>query len=81
MRSRRARPREVEALKRAITNGGLDALPDVLAAIRVTGALERARERAHAFAQSARDALAVLAPTPARDALAVLADYAIDRTR
>ena len=74
-------PAEAEALKRAITNGGLDELPRVLAAIHATGSLERARDRAHGFAQSARDALPVLAPSPARDALAVLADYAIDRTR
>jgi len=53
----------------------------VLAAIHATGSLERARDRAHGFAQSARDALSMLAPSPARDALAVLADYAIDRTR
>ncbi len=74
-------PAEADALKRAITNGGLDALPDVLAAIHATGSLERARDRAHGFAQSAREALSVLTPSPARDALAVLADYAIDRTR
>jgi octaprenyl-diphosphate synthase len=73
-------PADADALKLAITNGGLDALPNVLAAIRATGSLERARARAHGFAQSARDALAVLERSPARDALAVLADYAIDRT-
>jgi octaprenyl-diphosphate synthase len=68
-------------LKRAIANDGIDALDDVLAAIRATGALDHARERARTYAKSARDALAVLPPSDARDALAVLADYAIDRTR
>ena len=68
-------------LKRAITSDGLDALPDVLAAIRDTGALDFARERAHQYAHSARDALTTLPRSEACDALAVLADCAIDRTR
>jgi octaprenyl-diphosphate synthase len=74
-------PAQAERLKQAIREGGLDALGDVLAAIRATGALELARERAHRYADSARDALAILPRSRARDALAVLADYAIDRTR
>jgi octaprenyl-diphosphate synthase len=68
-------------LKRAIQTGGLDALDDVLAAIRGTGALDASREHARAYAQSARAALAALPDSDARDALGVLADYAIDRTR
>ena len=57
------------------------ALADVLAAINGTGALERSRDRAHAYARSARESLKVLPRSDARDALATLADYAIDRTR
>jgi octaprenyl-diphosphate synthase len=74
-------PAQAERLKRAITSEGLDALPDVLTAIRDTGALDFARERARQYAHSAREALAVLPRSEARDALALLADYAIDRTR
>ena len=77
----RSDPAQAQALKRALTAGSLDALPDVLAAIRATGALELARERAHGYAESARGALAALPHSHARDALAVVADYAIDRTR
>ena len=77
----RSAPAQAERLRQAIREGGLDALGDVLAAIRATGALELARERAHQYADSARNALAVLPRSRARDALAVLADYAIDRTR
>ena len=65
----------------AIRTGGREALPDVLAAIHRTAALEAARARAHQYADSARSALALLAPSRARDALSVLADDAIDRTR
>jgi octaprenyl-diphosphate synthase len=74
-------PAQAERLKRAITSEGLAALPDVLAAIRDTGALDFARERARQYAHSAREALSVLPRSEARDALALLADYAIDRTR
>jgi len=77
----RGTPAQAAMLKQAIQSGGLEALDDVLAAIRATNALDASRERAHAYAQSAREALAVLPPSDARDALAVLADYAVDRTR
>ncbi|MFC4822529.1 polyprenyl synthetase family protein [Dokdonella ginsengisoli] len=77
----RSDPAQAAMLKRAIQAGGLDALDDVLAAIRATDALTASRDRAHAYARSARDALAALPAGDARDALAVLADYAVDRTR
>ena len=74
-------PAEADKLRRAITEGGRDALADVLAAIECTGGLLRSRERAHAYARSARNALRVLPRSDARDALETLAEYAIDRTR
>jgi octaprenyl-diphosphate synthase len=77
----RSAPAQAEKLKRAITEGGRDALADVLAAIHSTGALELSRERAHAYARSAREMLEALPRSEARDALDTLADYAIDRTR
>lgn len=77
----RSAPAQADMLKQAIRAGGLDALPDVLAVIHATDALEASRQRAHAYARSARETLAVLPPSAARDALAVLADYAVDRTR
>lgn len=77
----RSAPAQAQMLKRAIQAGGLDALDDVLAAIRATDALTASRERAHAYAHSARAALKALPQSDARDALAVLADYAVDRTR
>ena len=77
----RSAPAQAERLKRAITSEGLDALADVLDAIHATGALELSRERAQAYARSAREALGALPRSTARDALHALADYAIDRTR
>ena len=77
----RSAPAQAQMLKDAIRAGGLDRLDDVLAAIHATDALAASRERAHRYADSARDALAPLPPSDARDALAVLADYAVDRTK
>ncbi len=75
----RGTPAQAAMLKQAIQSGGLDALDEVLAAIHATDALDASRERAHAYADSAREALARLPRSPARDALGVLADYAVDR--
>jgi octaprenyl-diphosphate synthase len=77
----RSGPAQAERLREAVRTGGRDALGDVLDAIHATGALDYARERAHGYAHSARDALTALPPSDERDALALLADYAIDRSR
>ena len=77
----RSAPSQAAMLKQAIEAGGLDALDEVLAAIRATGALDASRERARCYADSARHELSALPASDARDALDVLAGYAIDRTR
>jgi octaprenyl-diphosphate synthase len=71
---------QARSLRHAIEHGGLDSLERIVAAIRDSGALERARARAETHAVAAHEALAGLAPSPWRDALAVLADYAVRRT-
>ena len=71
---------QAETLRHAIERGGVASLDPVMAAIRESGALERASERARAHAQAARDALSVLPASPYRDALATLADYSVQRT-
>ena len=68
------------SLRRAIETGGLDSLDNIVAAIRDSGALERARERAQAYADAAIAALSTLPQTAAREALHVLAHYALKRT-
>ena len=66
-------------MRRAIETGGLDSLDNIVAAIRDTGAIERARSRAQEYADAAKAALSTLPQSPARDALGVLADYALQR--
>jgi octaprenyl-diphosphate synthase len=75
----RAQPEQAASLKRAIETGGLDSLENIVAAIRDTGSIERARLRAKQYADAAKVALANVASSRARDALMVLADYALQR--
>jgi octaprenyl-diphosphate synthase len=71
---------QVAAVRRAIEAGGLEELPAVLEAIRDTGALEYARDRASAEAQLARGELAGLADTKQREFLLQLADFSVTRS-
>jgi len=71
---------QVAAVRRAIEAGGLDELPAVLAAIRDTGALDYARDRARAEAHLARAALAGLPHTKQHEFLLQLADYSVTRS-
>jgi octaprenyl-diphosphate synthase len=76
----RAAPAQAASLKRAIETGGLDSLDNIVAAIRDSGALERARQQAQKYADAAKAALSTLPQSPAHAALLVLADYAINRS-
>ncbi len=68
-----------ERLRAIVAAGDVDALPEVLAAIRATGGLEYSRARASEYARCAEDALAGLDETPATAALRGLARYAVER--
>jgi octaprenyl-diphosphate synthase len=72
-------PEQAASLRRAIETGGLDSLDNIVAAIRDSGALERTRAKAQAYARAARAALAPLPVSREREALEVLADYALQR--
>ena len=73
-------PAQVVAVRRAIEAGGLDELPAVLEAIRDTGALDYARERARAEAHLASAELQGLAPSSQREYLIQLSDFAVTRS-
>jgi len=75
----RAPPEQAASLCRAIETGGLDSLDNIVAAIRDTGAIARARQRAQHYADAAKAALSTLPQSAAREALTVLADYALQR--
>lgn len=75
----RASPEQAASLKRAIETGGLDSLDNIVAAIRDSGAIERATAMAQKYADAAKAALSTLPLSRARDALGVLADYSLQR--
>ncbi|UXI70731.1 polyprenyl synthetase family protein [Tahibacter amnicola] len=76
----RSEPAQAASLRRAIETGGLDSLDNIIGAIRDSGALELAREKALGYAQAARTCLAALPASVARDALDSLAVYSVDRS-
>ena len=75
----RAPEQERLIIQRAIENGDMEALPDIVRIVRSTGALEATRSSASLEAERAIAALHVLAPSPYRDALHALAAQLLDR--
>jgi octaprenyl-diphosphate synthase len=75
----RADPAQAAHIRHAIETGGLDALDAILAAIRGSGAVARARSRAQGYADAAKTALSALPNSAARGALEAVADYALQR--
>ena len=67
-------------IRHAIENGELAKLPDVLAIVKRTGALDATRAAAQAEANKARAALAHLPPSRAREALLDLCSRSIHRS-
>lgn len=66
-------------IQRAVENGEMEALHDIVRIVRNTGALEATRHAASLEAERAIAALHVLAPSPYRDALHALAAQLLDR--
>jgi octaprenyl-diphosphate synthase len=77
---RRGTPEQVEVIRAAIREGRREALPQIVAAIRQTDALDQSLDQAREHADLARERLSALPPSNWRDALLTLADYAVTRT-
>ena len=71
---------ERELVRRAIEQGEVARLAEVVAVVRRTGALEAARELARGEADAARARLALLPPSPQREALLDLCTRSVDRS-
>ncbi len=67
-------------VRKAIRSGGLDALDDVMTAVKDTGALTYTAQSAKDEAQKAIDAISILADTPYRQAMIELAEFSVSRT-
>lgn len=72
---------QTQLVRSAIETGGLGRLAEVQQALRDSGALSYAAERARATASEANEALAAVPESRYKDALAALTRYAIDRAR
>jgi octaprenyl-diphosphate synthase len=72
-------PAQADTVRRAIVDGGRDQFPQVLAAVRATGALEYARAVATREAEGARVALRALPASGYRDSLLELASFSVVR--
>ena len=71
---------QANSVRRAIENGGRDDFPDVLAAIRATGALEHTRKQAETEADRAQASIESLPASTYKDSLLELASFAVART-
>jgi len=76
----RATDAERGLIRHAIEHGELEKLPDILAIVRRTGALDATRESARAEADQAQAALSALPPSPAREALLELCVRSVHRS-
>jgi octaprenyl-diphosphate synthase len=76
----RATPPERQLLRQAIEQGEVPRLPEILAIVRRTGALEGTREAARRESELARAALAALPESRARNALLDLSIRAVQRS-
>jgi len=72
-------PSDAACVRRAIEEGGRDAFPEVLAAVKASGALDAARAHAEAEAAAAMEAIAGLPATIFRDALIELPAFSVAR--
>jgi len=70
---------ERDLVAKAIVDDGMDALPEVLAAIENTQALEKSLATAQSYATQAADALSVVPESEYREALWAIANYSVKR--
>jgi octaprenyl-diphosphate synthase len=68
-------------LRGAIVEGDVEALPDIVAAIRASGSIAYSERRARDYAEAALAAIATLPDNEHVAALRALANYAVDRDR
>ena len=76
---RNGNPEQAACVRRAIQTGGRDDFPEVLAAIRETGALDYARQKAQVEAELAEAALDVVPASQYKDSLLELCLFAVAR--
>lgn len=72
-------PEQAQAVRQAIETGGRDALPVVIEAVQLTGALDYTLAQARLEAGRANAAISALSPSHFKDALLQLSAFAVER--
>jgi octaprenyl-diphosphate synthase len=72
-------PEQSACVRQAIVNGGREAFPEVITAVKASGALEAARAQAQAEAEAAVAAIAALPASVYRNALIELPAFSVSR--
>jgi octaprenyl-diphosphate synthase len=75
----RGTPEQRQTIQKAIENGEMDALAEIVEIVRSTGALEATRAAASAEAERAIGALEILPPSVYREAMHALAAQLLNR--
>ncbi len=70
---------ERDMLRKAVEDGGLEHVQEIVRLVSESGALDYTRERALAESVKARESLRILPASPYREALAELAEFAVAR--
>lgn len=76
----RCSPEQGDMIRQAIVNGEVERLPDIVAVVQSTGALQSTREVAQQQAQLAAECLLVLPDSPYKQALLELAALSVSRS-
>ncbi|MFO1339711.1 MAG: octaprenyl diphosphate synthase [Burkholderiaceae bacterium] len=76
----RGTPEERDMIRHAIEHGEVERLPEIVAIVRRTGALQATREAARIEADAAREHLRVLPASKAREALLELSARSVERS-
>lgn len=76
---RKGTPEQRETIRHAIQQGGIDALPEVLSAVKATKALDSVKALAQQEASQAFAAIAHMPLSPHLQALKLLAEFAVQR--
>jgi len=76
----RSTPEERSLIRHAIEHGEVERLPEIVAIVRRTGALEATRDAARTEAQRASERLFVLPPSRAREALLEFSARSVERS-
>ncbi len=77
---RHATPEQAAVVRQAIEQDGRALFPEVLAAVRASGALQRAQRLAERQVESAKEAIGALPDTKYKEALLEFALFAVQRT-